>query len=478
MNSKVWASYKEKKIAILGMGKSGLALAEVLNKLGAEVFVSDSRVAEQLTEAVVKLQHIGVSYECGGHSERIFNNDIIVISPGVSIHSPLVEEAMQRGIRVLGEVEIAWSLSKAPFIAVTGTNGKSTTVTLIDRMLGERSILAGNIGNPLVAEVDKADAHGFVTAEISSFQLESVDNFRPHIAVLTNVTPDHLDRHPNLDEYFAAKARLFARMGPADLAVFSDDDPEAKRMATLLRQGALPGWLSAYPRPEVAACPKIMTFSVNHPVAKGTWYEKGWIWYRNESCAEQVVPWSEQDYAGLPGPHNLANALAAIAVARFLRIDQETIKSALKLHAPLHYRLEEVRSYKGVRFVNDSKATNTSSVIAAVESFKQAPLALIAGGKDKGFDFSPLGKAIIECCSCLILIGEAADRLEGAVRLFGTLPIFRASTLEEAVTIGWNEVKGSGGTVLLSPACSSFDMFRNAEERGRLFAEYVNKIEE
>lgn len=476
MSSKVIHNYKDKKIAVLGMGKSGLALASVLSQRGAHVLVSDTRKAEQLTEALEALNRLPVECECGGHSERVLKSDIIVISPGVSIHSPLIEKALSSGIKVLGEVEIAWSISPAPFIAVTGTNGKSTTVTLIDSMLGERSVLAGNIGNPLVAEVGKARSDGFVTAEISSFQLESVDKFCPHIGILTNVTPDHLDRHPNLEEYFAAKARLFTHMGPKDLAVFSDDDPEAVRMAHLLREGQLPAWLPAYPAPEVPACPQVMTFSVNHPVAKGTWYEKGWIWYRNEACAEQVVEWNEDEYLGLPGPHNLANALAAAAVARFLHIDQDTIRRAFEAHKPLHYRMEEVRNYKGVRFIDDSKATNTSSVIAAVEAFKSGPLVLIAGGKDKGFDFSPLGKAIVECCDYLVLIGEAADRLEKSVLQFGSLPIFRASTLEEAVQLGWTKVKESGGTVLLSPACSSFDMFRNAEERGKLFAEYALNI--
>lgn len=468
--------YQDKNIAVLGMGKSGIALAQVLSSRGAHVLVSDSRPAEQLSLAIEELGQLPVEYECGGHSQRLLKSDIIIISPGVSIHSPLIEKALSLGVKVLGEVEIAWSLSPAPFIAVTGTNGKSTTVTLIDRILGERSILAGNIGNPLVAEVGQARPDGFVCAEISSFQLESVDKFHPYIAILTNVTPDHLDRHPNLEEYFAAKARLFARMGPKDLAIFSDDDPEAKRMAHLLREGQLPAWLAAYPAPEVAPCPQIMSFSIEHSVTKGTWYEKGWIWYRNEASAEPVVEWNEELYPGLPGPHNLANALAAAAVARFLHVDQDTIRRAFEAHRPLHYRLEEVRQYRGVRFIDDSKATNTSSVIAALEAFKNTPLVLIAGGKDKGFDFAPLGKAIIECCDYLVLIGQAADRLERAVLQFGSLPIFRAATLEEAVNRGWEQVKESGGTVLLSPACSSFDMFHNAEERGRLFAEYALKI--
>ncbi|MCR4784284.1 MAG: UDP-N-acetylmuramoyl-L-alanine--D-glutamate ligase [bacterium] len=469
-------NFSGRRVSVLGMGKSGLALAKVLKERGAKVLVSDRREASDLKEAIEVLEALSVGYETGGHSDEILNSDILLISPGVSVHSPLVEKALAKGIKVLGEVEIAWAISPAPFIAVTGTNGKSTTVTLIDRMLGERSILAGNIGNPLAGEVERAIPDGFVTAEISSFQLETVDLFRPHVAVLTNVTPDHLDRHPNLEEYFAAKARLFARMGPRDLAVFSADDPQAKRMEEMLRAGCLPQWLPAFPQPEAAACPQIMTFSVEGPVAKGAWYENGAVWYRYNSCAELVLEWIPENFPGLPGPHNLANALAAIAVAKFLQVSNEDIYAALAAHKPLHYRMEEVRSYKGVRFIDDSKATNTSSVIAAIEAFQNEPLFLIAGGKDKGFDFSPLGKSIVEHCQHLALIGEAADRLERTVQACGSVPTYRATSLREAVELGWQKLRESGGVVLLSPACSSFDMFKNAEERGRLFAEYAQEI--
>lgn len=468
-------NFADVSTAVLGMGKSGLALASELSSRGAKVFVSDSRPASDLEAATAALEAMHVEYETGGHSDRLLNCDIMVISPGVSVHSPLVEKALAKGVKVLGEVEIAWMLSPAPFIAVTGTNGKSTTVTLINRMLGERSVLAGNIGNPLVAEVGSAPKDGFVVAEISSFQLESVDKFKPHIAILTNVTPDHLDRHPNLDEYFAAKARLFAQMGPADLAIFNADDPEAARMEKMLRSGCLPKWLDAYQAPEVPACPKVMTFSAKGPVAHGTWYADGWIWYRNESCAEQVVEW--KGFEGLPGPHNLENALGAVAAAKYLHVPHDDIREALAAHKPLHFRMEEVCRRGGVRFINDSKATNTSSVIAAVNAFCNEPLVLIAGGKDKGFDFTPLSRAIVQKCRCLVLIGEAADRMEASVRSCGEIDIVRAASLKEAVETGWHKLKGCGGVVLLSPACSSFDMFRNAEERGQLFGEYARAIE-
>ncbi|MBQ7503213.1 UDP-N-acetylmuramoyl-L-alanine--D-glutamate ligase [bacterium] len=468
-------NYKDRRIAILGMGKSGLALAEELSRRGAKVFVSDAGSAEQLKEAAARLEKLGADYETGGHSDRVLDNEIIVISPGVSVRHPLIQKALAQGIKVLGEVEIAWDLSEAPFIAVTGTNGKSTTVTLIDRMLGSKSILAGNIGVPLVSEVGRAPAGGFVTAEISSFQLEAVDKFRPHIAVLTNITPDHLDRHPDLEEYFAAKARLFARMQSSDLAIFSADDPEAARMCALLREHKLPAWLPGFEEAHNREIPQIMTFSVKGPVERGAWYADGTLWYRDGAEPVPVVKW--EGFAGLPGPHNIANALAAAAAAKYLHVDNGAIKAALAAHKPLHYRMEKVCTRRNVQFVNDSKATNVSSVIAAIDAYKDGFLALIAGGKDKGFDFDPLGRHIAAHCDLLLLIGEAGDRLEAAVKKFGGARIYRAASLKEAVEIGYKEAaERGGGTVLLSPACSSFDMFKNAEERGRLFSEYAEGI--
>ncbi|MBQ7528738.1 UDP-N-acetylmuramoyl-L-alanine--D-glutamate ligase [bacterium] len=466
--------FSNKDVAILGMGKSGLALAKEISERGGNVFVSDTRSAEELQEAIAFLQEIGVDFEVGSHSDRLLQKDMIIISPGVSVHHPLLEKAREKGLKVLGEVEVAWQLSPVPFIAVTGTNGKSTTVTLIDRMLGNRSILAGNIGTPLVSEVAHAPANGFVVAEVSSFQLESVEYFQPKIAILTNVTPDHLDRHPNLQEYFAAKARLFARMDRSDLAIFSDDDPQAVRMRKLLEDDNLPSWLTGYAKPKRDSLPQIMTFSVQHPVERGAWFSDGWLWYKNGDKAEKAIEW--RGFAGLPGIHNIANALAALIVAKYLQINNDDIREALSVHKPLHYRMEEVHRLGKVRFINDSKATNVSSVVSSLESFKDEPLALIAGGKDKGFDFTPLGEAIVKYCQWLILIGEAADRLEKTVRDCGEVEIIRAKSLQEAVEIGWSRLKDEGGVLLLSPACSSFDMFKNAEERGALFSEYARSL--
>lgn len=465
-------NFEGKRIAVLGLGKSGVALARELSRRGAQVLLSDTRSQADLADAVAKVRDLpGVQVESGGHTDRVVEGDLLIISPGVSVHQPLVRKALDRGVTVMGEVEIAFRLSPAPFVAVTGTNGKSTTATLIHKMLPGRSILAGNIGNPLVAEVAEAPPGGFVVAEISSFQLETVHDFRPRVAVLTNVTPDHLDRHPTLEEYFAAKARLFALQGPEDAAVFSADDPESARMAALLEAGELPPWLPEFPVPAQPARPRILRFSARGPVERGAWYQDAHLWYRDRGEAERLLPWG---FAGLPGPHNLANGLAAVTAARWLGASVEEMRRAFEEHHPLHHRLEEVGAPGGVRFVDDSKATNPGSVEAALESFAE-PIHLIAGGKDKGTDFHDLAAVIARRAHSLLLIGEAADRLEAEARAAGMERIHRCSTLQEAVGLAWKNAQ-PGDVVLLSPACASFDMFRNAEDRGRQFAEAVSRL--
>jgi UDP-N-acetylmuramoylalanine--D-glutamate ligase len=435
------------------------------------VLVSDTRPVADLQSALADLADLPVEIESGGHTDRALQADLLVVSPGVSVHHPMVRRALALGMPVMGEVEIAWRLSPVPFVAVTGTNGKSTTATLIHQMLGPRSILAGNIGNPLVAEVAGAPSGGFVVAEVSSFQLETVHAFRPRVAVLTNITPDHLDRHPDLDEYFAAKARLFALQGPEDAAVLSADDPEADRMARLLEQGALPAWLPGFPAPSRPACPCLLRFSVRGPVARGAWFEDGFVWYRGDGQAERLFAWG---FPGLPGPHNLANSLAAVTSARWLGVGAEDIQRALSSHHPLHHRMEEVGRPGGVRFIDDSKGTNPGSVEAALDSYAE-PILLIAGGKDKGTDFTELGRAIARRARMLLLIGEAAPRLESSARAAGMSAILSCTSLQEAVQAAWKNAQ-PGDVVLLSPACASFDMFRSAEDRGRQFAEAVSRL--
>ncbi|MDO5296646.1 MAG: UDP-N-acetylmuramoyl-L-alanine--D-glutamate ligase [bacterium] len=464
-------NFQNTRIAVLGLGKSGVALAKQLSARGAAVLLSDSNTPAKIAEIRSELEPLGVEIEVGGHSPRVLNSDLIVVSPGVSVFNPLLQEALHRGVKVMGEVEIAWRISPAPFVAVTGTNGKSTTVTLIDRMLGERSILAGNIGNPLVAEVGGAPKDGYVVAEISSFQLETVYDFAPHVAVLTNFTTDHLDRHKDMQEYFAAKARLFAHMGPKDLAVFSADDPGAVRMFEELCAGQLPAWIPEYPAPACPPCPRLMTFSVRGEVENGAWFQDGWLYYRNGGLAERLFRW---DFPGLPGPHNLANALAAVAVARSLGVSALECEAALREHQPLHHRLQLVREREGVVYIDDSKGTNPDAVIAALRSYER-PIVLIAGGKDKGVDVSEMMRVIAERVKYLILIGEASERFAAEAQKAGVVSVGRSADLQAAVREAARLAK-PGDAVILSPACSSFDMFKNAEERGDLFVKYVQEL--
>lgn len=467
-------SFAGKKVSIIGLGRSGVALARVLGGLGCRLLLSDSRDEAALAEVKRDLEGLDYELESGGQSSRVYEGrDLVVISPGVSVHHPLLKRAMESGVPVAGEVEIAARLSHLPFVAVTGTNGKSTTVTLLGAMLGRQGLVAGNIGNPLVAEVvDPPDSVEWIVAEISSFQLETVHAFAPRIAVLTNLTPDHLDRHPTFAEYVAAKARLFARQGPQDLAVFCYDDPVCRRLAEQLRSGRLPPWLAPFPPPpREGPGPRIRWFSCRGPVADGLALEEGMVTVYKEGKGEPLLAW---DFPNLPGPHNLANALAALTVGLELGLPVEQMRAALAGHQSLHFRMELAGECQGVRYVNDSKATNVASVVAALEAFPP-PLVLIAGGKDKGVDFGPLALAALERVEHLVLLGEAAERMGEAARRAGCASVHRVGSLGEAVDVS-RRLACPGATVLLSPACSSFDMFASAEDRGAQFDALVKKV--
>lgn len=459
--------WEGRSVAVLGLARSGLAVARVLSGLGARVLLSDQRPAEELGDWLAQASQLPVEVETGGHSERVLQSQEIVISPGVSIHHPLLQQALALGIRVSGEVEVAWELCPAPLIAITGTNGKSTTASLIQRMLGQRSVLAGNIGTPLVSEMAAVTADQLVVAEISSFQLETVHGFRPVTAVLTNITPDHLDRHRTMEEYIAAKARLFWQQGPEDRAVFNADDPAAVTLAARLAEGRLPAWLSGFEAPEHPPRPQILRYSAHTDA--DMCHRDGWFWHRGN----RLLRWH---FPGLPGPHNLSNGLAAALVAAEHGVSAEGIEAALAGYGSLHHRLEQVGVVKGVRFVDDSKATNVASVRAALETF-QEPIALIAGGRDKGLDLDELGAAIAEHCQHLVAIGEAAETIAGYARAHGLADVEYAFSMERAVETAFRAAQ-PGWVVLLSPACTSFDMFKNAEDRGDQFAAAVKKLEE
>ncbi len=466
-------SWSGQRVSILGLARSGLALARVLAAKGARVLLSDQRGPEHLGDLPAQAQALGAEVEMGGHSDRLLDCDVLLISPGVSIYAPVVQQALQRGVAVAGEVEVAYRLCPKPLLAVTGTNGKSTTCSLLQQALGSSSRLAGNIGIPLVSEVS-GDLTGvdWVVAEISSFQLETVHSFRPHLALLTNVTADHLDRHRTMEEYVESKARLFAYQTADDWAIFNADDAEARRVGEWVAKGQLPLW-PHYPPPQQSHA-KVLHYSVQHEVQQGAWLQDGWFWVRLPGAeAHKVLRWH---FPNLPGPHNLSNALAACLSALCVGASSGQIEHAFANYHRMHHRLEEVGAHQGVRFIDDSKATNVSSVESALLTYEE-PVVLIAGGRDKGLDLDELGQVIAKHCHALVSIGEAGPQIAEHALKYGLRAHQRAASMEEAVEMAHSLVPRPG-VVLLSPACTSFDMFQNAEHRGEVFAASATRLME
>jgi UDP-N-acetylmuramoylalanine--D-glutamate ligase len=436
-----------RRVAVVGLARSGLAACRLLRRLGARVRATESRTAEGLPAEVLGLGDLGVEMELGGHTEGTFQEaDLVVVSPGVPRSMRHLEAARAAGVPVVGEVELAYWCCEAPFAAVTGSNGKSTTAALLGAILREAGIpnaVAGNIGIPLCDVAPDLPPGHWVVAEISSFQLETTGAFRPRVAVLLNLAPNHLDRHADLEEYYGVKARLFAAQEGTDWAVLNADDPEV-----LARAGA--------------ARARRAHFSRRRPVDRGAFLAGGQILLAHAGRAEAVAP-----AAGLriPGAHNLENALAAVAAAAAIGAPPAAMAGALLAFTGLEHRLETVATLAGVRYVNDSKGTTVDAVRRSLESFP-AGILLIAGGKDKGGDFRPLQPLVRQRVKALVLIGEARDKIRE--HLAGACPMLEAATMESAVREAAARAT-PGDVVLLSPGCASFDMFRDYEDRGHAF---------
>jgi UDP-N-acetylmuramoylalanine--D-glutamate ligase len=438
-------SFKGKNATVVGLARSGVAAARALRALGATVTATDKKPLDRLSEQVRALGS-GITIEAGGHPERVFfDADLIVLSPGVPKIRQVVD-AKQRGVRVISELELAWLLSEAPYIGITGTNGKSTVTTLTGLMLkraGKRALVAGNIGNALTEDVALLKAQDWIVAELSSFQLEDIETFRPRAAAILNVTQDHLDRYRDLGEYGAAKARIFMNQGREDLLVLNYDDPVVKAFAH--RTAAT-----------VAPFSRLLRFNPGACVLDGRLTVDG----------EPVLPLEEIRIAGA---HNVENALAAALLSRRAGADLSSIAAVLREFPGLEHRLEFVREKEGVSYINDSKGTNVGAVVKSLEGFSRSVI-LIAGGLDKGSDFGPLSEPIRRKVKLLVLIGKAADKMAEA--LGGSAETVLARTLQDAVGIASRRAV-RGDIVLLSPACASFDMFRDFEDRGRQFKEAV-----
>ncbi len=442
-----------RNILVVGLAKTGVASARFLARSGARVTATDMRDREALTPQLAELAGLDIRFTLGGHDESDFTSaDLIVVSPGVPQDHPLLLAARNAGVTVISEIELASRFITAPLVAITGTNGKTTTTTItgeLFRASGFATYVGGNIGDPLIELVESGEPVERVVVEVSSFQMEWVERFRPKVAALLNISEDHLDRYATYQEYIDAKLRIFSGQTPEDFAVLNADDPMVWQYA---------GGLKA----------RLFPFSRRQELAEGIFFRDGVIVYRHDGV-ESTFPTGD---FRLKGVHNLENIMAALACGLLLGCTPEKSFPAVRDFESLHHRMEFVRRVGGVSYYEDSKATNVGSVEKALESFDD--ITLIAGGKDKGGSYAPLAPLIGERVRHLILIGEAADRMEA--ELGHLTDTRRAATMEEAVALA-SRITIPGGTVLMSPACSSFDMFRDYEERAQRFIAAVMQLE-
>jgi UDP-N-acetylmuramoylalanine--D-glutamate ligase len=441
-------------VLVVGLGKSGVASALFLKAHGARVTVSDSKPPDELQEAIPTLLDAGIAVETGGHGERTFQGqDLIVVSPGVPVDAPPLVQARALGEKVIGEIELAAEFFPGKIVAITGSNGKTTTTTLAGEILaasGLSTVVGGNIGTPAISLVEQASAETTAVLEVSSFQLETIQTFRPRIAVVLNITPDHLDRHRTFAAYTDAKARIFENQRAEDFAVLNADDPTCVAMAT--RTKAAVFW-----------------FSRKREVKQGGYVHDGQILFRDVKGQREIMLLSE---IPLKGAHNVENALAAVCVGALSGVEPGQICKAVAGFRAVEHRLEYVATVRGVEYYNDSKATNVDATIKALESFP-ANIHLILGGKDKGSDYTVLNALLRERVKRVYTIGAAAAKIESHIQ--GAAEIDYAETLETAVQRA-SASAVAGDVVLLAPACASFDQFRNYEHRGSAFKEAVRSL--
>jgi len=445
-----------KHVLVVGLGKSGVASALFLKTKGARVTVSDSKSEDQLGEAIPILLDHGIAVETGGHGERTFHDqDLIVVSPGVPVDAPPLVQARGLGETVIGEIELAAQFFPGTIISITGSNGKTTTTTLAGEIIaagGFRTIVGGNIGTPAISLVEAAMPDTIAVLEVSSFQLETIQTFHPKVAVVLNVTPDHLDRHGTFEAYVNAKARIFENQRESDFAVLNADDATCVALAARTRA-------------------KVFWFSRNKEVNQGACARDGQIIFRDSKTQTEIMPISDLP---LKGAHNLENVLAAICVGTVMGCKPEPMRRAVRDFKAVEHRLEYVATIRGAEYYNDSKATNVDATIKALESFP-ANIHIILGGKDKGSDYSVLKDLLHRRVKKVYTIGAAAEKIESQIE--GSAEIVHAETLDAAVK-RIASTAAAGDIVLLAPACASFDQFQNYEERGRVFKQLVHALAE
>jgi UDP-N-acetylmuramoylalanine--D-glutamate ligase len=472
--------FSGKRVLVVGLGKSGLAAARFLKSHGARVTVSDSRPATLIAELPSLLDE-GIMVESGSHGLLTFRRqDLIVVSPGVPMDVPEIAQVRAMGMKIIGEMELGFQFLQGESIAITGSNGKTTTTTLIGDILraaGLRTLVGGNIGRPVVELAEESlkmsgredenadssaplqndkglrnDKSAWAVLEVSSFQLETIDTFKPRIAIVLNITPDHLDRHGSFEAYTAMKARITENQTAEDFLVLNAEDVKAQLVAAKTRA-------------------QIYWFSGKRRIKQGAFVHGDGIYFipREGGEAEPVMPVGE---IALAGAHNVENVLAATCAARLAGVDAEVIRKTVRDFKAVEHRLEFVRELDGVRFFNDSKATNVDATVKAVEAFAGG-VWLILGGKDKNSDYATMSALLRERVKGVITIGSAAEKIE--TQLASVVKIERAETMERAVPLARSRAQ-SGDVVLLAPACSSYDQFENYEQRGRVFKELVSGL--
>ena len=444
---------RDKRVLVVGLGKSGAASALFLKSRGARVTVSDSKPEAELQNEIMPLLEQGIALETGGHGERTFREqDLIVVSPGVPFDSPQLVQARNLGEPVIGEIELASRFLRGQIVAITGANGKTTTTSLAGEIVKAGNLptlVGGNIGTPAISFVERATDQTWIVLEVSSFQLETIESFQPRIAVILNITPDHLDRHGSFANYVNAKARIFENQRPDDFAVLNLDDATTAGLADRVRG-------------------ELFWFSRKKTVENGAFVRGGAIFFRKGRDENEIMPLSE---IPLKGTHNLENVLAGISIGFLAGCRPEQIRDAVRKFRAVEHRLEFIAKIDGVEYYNDSKATNVDATIKALESFP-ANIHLILGGKDKGSDYTVLNDLLRQRVKRVYTIGAAAAKIESQIQ--GTA-VEHAETLENAVRIA-SESARSGDIVLLAPACASFDQFQNYEHRGRIFKEVVRGL--
>ena len=448
---------KNKNILLVGLAKTGISTIKHLNKLGAKVVVNDIKDKDKLKGILDELSDLNnVEYILGYHPENVDDIDMAVVSPGVPLDLPFILKLKSKNIEIIGEVELAYRLSQNPmFIGITGTNGKTTTTSLVGEIFKKANIdtyIVGNIGNPVIDTVDTANENSVLVTELSSFQLESIDTFKPHVSAILNFTEDHLNRHHTMEAYMEAKARIFKNQDEKDFCILNYDNEDVKSLSDNVEA-------------------KKIFFSRKKSLDCGIYLDEDNNIIIN---IDKKIKLLNKDELSLPGNHNLENCMAAAAIAYVSNIDIDVIREVLKTFAGVEHRQEFVRNLNGIMFVNDSKATNPDSSIKAIESYNR-PIILIAGGMDKQSSFDEFLDVAKENVYALVLLGETAQKIKECAQNKGFDNITVVKDMKEAVNASYQIAK-DGDVVLLSPACASWDMYKSFEVRGIDFKDNVHNL--